>query len=143
VQLKKLDAWVAKRRRLASVLTEGFKEFESLRVTFTPDHVYHSYYKYYVFVKPERLNKGWSRDRILMTLAEKGVPCGTGACPELYLEEAFDTCEWRTSDGGKKRLEVARELGETSMMLLVHPTLEEADMHFIVGEMADVMKYAA
>ena len=143
VQLKKLDAWVAKRRRLASVLTEGFKEFEALRVTCTPDHVYHSYYKYYVFVKPERLNKGWSRDRILMTLAEKGVPCGTGACPELYLEEAFDTCEWRTSEGGKKRLEVARQLGETSMMLLVHPTLEEADMHFIVGEMADVMKYAA
>ena len=140
IQLKKLDAWVEKRRRLASILTEGFKEFEALRVTCPPEHIYHSYYKYYVFVEPGKLNKGWSRDRILASLAEKGVPCGTGICPEIYLEKAFHGCEWRTGEGGRKRLEVSKELGETSLMLQVHPTLEEPDMHYIVKQMAWVLK---
>jgi len=139
VQLTKLSAWVEKRRRLASILTEGFKQFEALRVTCPPEHVYHSYYKYYVFVNPERLSKGWSRDRILASLTEKGIPCGTGICPEIYLEKAFQGCKWRTGEGGRKRLRVSKELGETSLMFQVHPTLEESDIHFIVDQMAEVM----
>ena len=143
VQLKKLDAWVEIRRRLASILTEGFKQFEALRVTCPPEQVRHSYYKYYVFVKPDRLRKGWSRDRVLMALLEKGIPCGTGVCPEIYLEKAFDLCEWRTGREGRRRLEVARQLGETSLMFLVHPTLEDEDMHFLVEQMAGIMKNTA
>ena len=143
VQLKKLDAWVEKRRRLASILTEGFKQFEALRVTCPPEQVRHSYYKYYVFVKPDRLRKGWSRDRVLMALLEKGIPCGTGVCPEIYLEKAFDLCEWRTGREGRRRLEVARQLGETSLMFLVHPTLEDENMHFLVEQMAGIMKNTA
>ena len=140
IQLKKLDAWVEKRRRLASILTEGFKEFEALRVTCPPEHVYHSYYKYYAFVQPENLSKGWSRDRILASLAEKGIPCGTGVCPEIYLEKAFHDCEWRTGEGSRRRLEASKELGETSIMFQVHPTLVESDMHFVVKQMAGVLK---
>ena len=143
VQLKKLDAWVEIRQRLASILTEGFKQFEALRVTCPPEQVRHSYYKYYVFVKPDRLRKGWSRDRVLMALLEKGIPCGTGVCPEIYLEKAFDLCEWRTGREGRRRLEVARQLGETSLMFLVHPTLEDEDMHFLVEQMAGIMKNTA
>ena len=143
VQLKKLDAWVEIRRRLASILTEGFKQFEALRVTCPPEQVRHSYYKYYVFVKPDRLRKGWSRDRVLMALLEKGIPCGTGVCPEIYLEKAFDLCEWRTGREGRRRLEVARQLGETSLMFLVHPTLEDENMHFLVEQMAGIMKNIA
>jgi len=140
IQLRKLDAWVAKRRRLASILTEGFKKIDALRVTCPPEHIYHSYYKCYVFANPERLSKRWSRDRILASLAEKGIPCGTGICPEIYLEKAFQGCEWRTGGGGRKRLKVSKELGETSLMFQVHPTLEESDMHYIVKQMSDVLK---
>ncbi len=140
VQLRKLDTWVAKRRKLASILAEGFEKFESMRVTCPPEYIYHSYYKYYVFVNPERLCKGWSRDRILASLTERGIPCGTGVCPELYLEKAFQSCEWRTGEGSRKRLKVSKELGETSLMFQVHPTLEECDMHYIVEEVANVLK---
>jgi len=89
VMLKKLDKWVEKRRRLANILTEGFQDIPALRVTIPPEQIYHSYYKYYVFVRPERLKKRWNRDRILMELVKRGIPCGTGVCPEIYLEEAF------------------------------------------------------
>jgi dTDP-4-amino-4,6-dideoxygalactose transaminase len=42
-----------------------------------------------------------------------------GSCSEVYLEEAFDDTGFRPEN----RLPVARELGETSLMFLVHPTL--------------------
>jgi dTDP-4-amino-4,6-dideoxygalactose transaminase len=52
-----------------------------------------------------------------------GIPCSGGTCSEIYLEKAFPI-EMRS----RKRLDVVRELGETSLMFLVHPTLSEQDM---------------
>ena len=104
VMLKKLDGWVKKRRRLAGILTDGFREISALRVTIPPDHVYHSYYKYYVFVRPERLRRGWNRDRILMELEKRGVPCGTGVCPEIYLEEAFRSSKLKVKNQESKEV---------------------------------------
>jgi dTDP-4-amino-4,6-dideoxygalactose transaminase len=42
----------------------------------------------------------------------------------VYLEKAFDGTGWRPAE----RLPVARELGETSIMFLVHPTLTQAEV---------------
>lgn len=97
---KKLDEWVKRRRRLAGILTEGFREMPELRVTIRPDHIYHSYYKYYVFVRLERLKNGWNRDRVLGELEKRGVPCGTGVCPEIYLEEAFRSSKLKVKNQG-------------------------------------------
>jgi dTDP-4-amino-4,6-dideoxygalactose transaminase len=54
-------------------------------------------------------------------IAARGIPCGSGSCSEVYLENAFPN-QWRS----RIRYPVARELGETSLMFLVHPTLTEA-----------------
>ena len=70
------------------------------------------------------LAKGWSRDRILREINAAGVPCYQGSCPEVYLEKAFHGTGWRPAS----RLPVAQELGETSLMFLVHPTLTEAEV---------------
>jgi dTDP-4-amino-4,6-dideoxygalactose transaminase len=91
----------------------------ALRVPQPGAECFHSYYKLYAFVKPERLRPDWSRDRVLAEIVAAGVPCGTGSCPEIYLEKAFPH-EWRPA----RRRPVARELGATSLMFLVHPTLE-------------------
>jgi dTDP-4-amino-4,6-dideoxygalactose transaminase len=84
----------------------------------------HAYYKYYAFVRPENLTNGWSRDRIVEEINARGVPCYTGSCSEVYLEKAFDNTGFRP----KERLPVAKELGETSLMFLVHPTLTDAEI---------------
>lgn len=123
LQLLKLSHWVESRQAHAAKLTECFSELPGLRVTMPPAHVGHSFYKYYAFVRPERLHGGWSRDRIVAEIAALGVPCYSGSCSEIYLEKAFPI-EWRP----KSRLPVARELGETSLMFLVHPTLKDEDM---------------
>jgi hypothetical protein len=103
-------------------------DIPALRVTMLPDHVSHAYYKYYVFVKPEMLQAGWNRERIIIALNAEGIPCFTGSCSEMYLEKAFDANGMRP----EKRLPVAEELGETAMMFLVHPTLSDDDMKDMV-----------
>ena len=124
VALKKVFGWVETRRKNARVLTYCLKENFALRVTMPPEYIKHSYYKYYVFVKPEQLKKGWNRDRIMAAVCAEGIPCFSGSCSEIYLEEAFEKKGLRLAE----RLEVARELGETSLMFLVHPTLSKDDM---------------
>ena len=121
VQLRKLSQWVDVRRRNAAALNEGLSGMNALRVTTPPPDIVHSYYKYYVFIRPEKLKAGWDRDRVMGMINEEGVPCFSGGCSEIYLERAFTASELSRKD----RLPVARELGETSLMFLVHPTLSQ------------------
>jgi len=123
VLLRKLPSWVEIRRGHAALLTEHLEQLPGLRVTPPPEEVYHSYYKYYVFVRPDRLRSRWDRDRIMNAVAAEGIPCLSGSCSEIYLEKAF-TEELRPPE----RLPVAKELGETSLMFLIHPTLSTDDM---------------
>ena len=123
VLVRKLPEFVKRRRRNASVLTERFARIPALRVTVPPTTIEHAFYKYYAFVRPESLRDGWSRDRIIEAINREGIPCFSGSCSEIYLEKAFDA-----GMHPPERLVVACELGETSLMFLVHPTLAEEDM---------------
>ena len=67
-----------------------------------------------------------------------GVPCYSGSCSEVYLEKAFDHTGWRPVE----RLPVARQLGETSLMFLVHPTLTEADLDRTLWAIAQLQALA-
>lgn len=141
LQLKKLPGWVQTRRRNANILTEAFSTIDAFRLVKPPAHIYHSYYKYYVFIRPERLKEGWNRTRILDAIIKRGVPCFTGSCSEIYLEKAFD--EQENLMRPAQRLSTARELGETSLMLLVHPTLSEKNMQNMASVVKEVMMEAA
>ena len=120
IQLKRMPQWGNKRRQNAHQIWAAASQISGLRVPTIPTHITHAVYKSYVFVKPEQLAQGWDRDKIIKCITESGVPCYSGSCSEVYLEKAFDNTNWRPA----KRLPVARELGETSMVFLVHPTLD-------------------
>jgi len=137
-QLRKLPEWVRMRRRNAEILSRAWAGLEALRLTPPPEEIYHSYYKYYAFVRPERLRPGWDRDRIMNAVVKEGAPCFSGSCSEIYLEKAFGGNGMRPG----VRLAVAKELGETSLMFLVHPTLTEADMEKTAQAVIRVMKEA-
>ncbi len=138
VVLRKIGHWLSIRRKHAQRLSDWFAQLPGLRVTHPPPHVGHSYYKYYVFVRPEQLRPGWSRDRIVEAINAEGVPCFTGSCSEIYLEKAFPA-DWRPKDP----LPVAHELGETSLMFLVHPTLSDEAIHATCATVKNVMRVAA
>ena len=138
VQLRKLPEWVKRRRAHARIFTEEFLQAPALRVTLPPEDVVHSYYKYYAFVRPERLKKSGDRDRIVAETNTRGVPCFSGSCSEIYLEKAF-AGEMQP----KSRLPVAKELGETSLMFLVHPTLNDEDVRWMAGVAGEVVREAS
>ena len=134
VQLRKLPGWVTTRRDYAEMLNVMLAGLRGLRLAIPPAHVGHAYYRYYAFVKPEELHPGWTRDRIVAEVSARGVPCLTGSCSEIYLEKAFGEA-WLPA----KRLPVARELGETSIALLVHPTLAAEQIEVAARTVRDVM----
>lgn len=134
LQLARLDRSVERRRENAAALSACFAGLAALRVPVPPEQVYHSYYKYYVYIRPEMLRAGWSRDRIVAEVNARGVPCFTGSCSEIYLEKAFPE-QWRPAG----RLAAARELGETAIMLLVHPTLAVEQIEYAAQTVREIV----
>jgi dTDP-4-amino-4,6-dideoxygalactose transaminase len=100
---------------------------------------HHACYKFYAYVRPENFAAGWSRDRILEEINARGVPCYSGSCSEIYLEKAFDDSGFRPVE----RLPVAKELGETSLMFLVHPTLADTEIRKAQDVVTEVLTVAS
>lgn len=138
IQLRRMADWTAKRQANAQCLSQALTMFSGnggvIRLpkfgcVSCPGQCgaagcVHAHYKFYAYVHSENLALGWSRDRIVQAINDKGVPCYQGSCSEVYLEKAFDGTGWRPTE----RLPTARELGETSIMFLVHPTLTQAEI---------------
>ena len=145
IQLKKMAEWTKIRTQNAKILRDALTQFageqQFLRIPDIEFHQVigsdsvHAYYKYYVYVRPENLPENINRDSILNALNEKKIPCFSGSCSEIYLEKAFDNHPSRPN----ARLTVAKELGETSLMFLIHPTLTTNEMQTIANTTVDVL----
>ena len=138
LQLRALKDSVRARRINAEILSAGLEGVQGLRVPQPPDHIEHAYYKFYAFVEPLALKASWTRDRIIEEIVREGVPCFSGSCSEVYLEKAF----LDRGMGPQERLPIAKELGETSLMWLVHPTLSAHHMERTVAVIRNVMSQA-
>lgn len=138
IQIKRMPEWTAARQRNANAIWNTARKLTGLRVPSVPENVEHAAYKGYVFLELEQLAEGWDRDRVQQEIVDAGIPCFSGSCSEVYLEKAFDG----TGLGPVKRLPVARELGETSLMFLVHPTLTESEIGKTSSVLAEVMARA-
>lgn len=159
IQLRRMIQWTKMRAYNANVLHAALKPFSNVGGPIRlPDFTcssnctdsskgaqvcgmacVHANYKYYAYVRPQNLAHNWSRDRIIETINQKGIPCYQGSCSEVYLEKAFDNSGWRPPI----RLPIAKELGETSLMFLVHPTLTAQEMQKVCRAIQEVIKLAA
>ena len=138
LQIQAMPDWTARRTANADAIAATLRRFGAVRVPEVPAHMVHANYKCYAYVRPEALADGWSRDRIIDAIVAAGVPCYQGSCSEIYLERAFDGTPWRPAE----RLPNAKELGETSLMFLVHPTLTQAEIDKTCTVVADVLEQA-
>ena len=139
IQLRRMQEWHAARLKNASRIWAQARQLPALRVPVLPVADVHAAYKCYVFVRPQALKASWSRDRILNEMVARGVPAFSGSCSEVYLEKAFEGTGWRPS----LRLAHAKELGETSMMFLVHPTLTQQEIELTCKVLSDVVQEAS
>lgn len=157
IQLRRMKDWTAARQANAEAIWQVGRESEVVRV---PDTKFgscprtcdscqvgneattqgcsHAAYKCYMFVNPDKLALGWTRDRIIEEIVARGVPCYQGSCSEVYLEKAFDGTGWRP----EVSLPNAKELGETSLMFLVHPTLTQAEIEKTCNVLREVLQLA-
>jgi len=135
IQLRTLPGWIEKRGANAELLHAGLGTIPGLRIPRPPLHSRHAYYRFYAYVETEKLRNGWNRDRVMAEVAERGVPCFSGSCSEAYLEKAFEQTSYRPLS----RLPAARELGESSLALLVHPTLDAGHMAKTIDVVRSVM----
>ncbi len=139
LQLNKLDVWLEQRRKNANMLTKCFAKIPAIRVTQPGNNIAHAYYKYYAFIRPSKLKPGWSRDKVIQAINAEGVPCFMGSCSEVYKEKAF-------VDVGIKpvsALKNAEELGATSIMFNIHPTLGSRDIEKVCAVVEKVFHYAS
>lgn len=131
LQLAKLPTWTTQRQGHAAVLTRAVEGLASFRVPAPPAGSEHAYYRWYGYVEPEALRPDWTRDRVLSELVGRGVPAFSGSCSEIYRELAFPPAL-----RPERPHPIARELGDTSVALLVHPTLTAEQ----IGRNADVLR---
>ena len=121
IQLKRMADWTAQRNKNMQFVLDSFGDTPFFTVHKPSEDYVHAAYKCYVQVNLQALPEGWTRDRIMQVINDQQVPCYSGSCSEVYLEKAFDNTPWRP----KVRLKNAVNLGESSLMFLVHPTLSE------------------
>lgn len=125
MQLRKLQLWSERRAINAGRIRTALKAYpEAVRLPEPSGGDKHAWYRCYAYVRPQGLRDGWSRDRVVEAIVARGVPALQGSCSEVYLERAFEGTGFRP----RHRLPVARELGETSLAFLVHPTLTDEDL---------------
>jgi len=139
IQIKKMPDWHKKRLSNANSIWNTAKHCKGLRVRVIPDYIEHAAYKCYVFIELKELKDSWSRDKIIKEVNALGVPCYSGSCPEVYLEKAFDDTGFRP----KERLPNAKELGETSLMFLIHPNLTEEEIQKTCNAITSTMDLAS
>lgn len=138
IQLQRMPDWTAARQRNTAAITAACADFPLVRTPTVPTHMEHACYKHYCFIEPEQLADGWSRDRIVEAVVAQCVPCFQGSCSEVYLEKAFDNTGFRPA----APLPVAHELGTTSLMFLVHPTLTDAEIEKTCSVLREVLTQA-
>ena len=147
IQLTRMSDWTAQRTAHAHAILDecdkwaqqGYLSVPRLEQTAEYADCTHGYYKLYVYVQPDNLPADWSRDRIIAEINALNVPCFSGSASEVYLEKAFDHTGWRP----ESPLAVAKQLGETSLMFLVHPTLTTAEIAQTVAAIDSVFMQMA
>jgi len=138
IQLKLMQNWTEARQKNGAMIDASARKFNCVRAPKFPQEIEHAEYKHYLFVRPENLKEGWTRDRVIAEISQEGVPVRQGSCSEVYLEKAFDGTNLRP----EKRLENAKELGETSLMFLVHPTLTDEEINKTCAVIEKVLNMA-
>lgn len=133
IQLKRMLDWQNKRFTNATKIWETAKKYKIFRVPVIPQYIDHAAYKCYIFIN----GNAEIRDKIISYINKKGVPCYSGSCSEVYLEKAFDNTKFRPI----KRLPIAKKLGETSLVFLVHPTLTKGEIQKTCDILKEVNSY--
>jgi len=121
VKLRHLDAWNQRRRELAEVYNQGFRD--SAAVTpFVADYAEHIYHQYTLQVE--------DRDGLQNHLNQAKIPNAIHYPIPLHLQPAFR----KVSGYNEGDFPVSEKVAERVISLPMHPDLEAAEQAFIIEQ---------
>ena len=132
IQLKRLPQWSERRTKNAENFISALKDYSGENGVVTipgtggenTKSMESAWYKFYIFLNLQNLGKGWTRNLVIEEFQKLAVPCFQGTCAEIYKEKCFETIIWLPG----KQLPIAADIGERSIMFLVHPTLTDREI---------------
>ncbi len=131
VQLGKLDAFIAERRRWAAYYEERLSEIAWLRTPRVPPECDHAWQSYVCYVDEDRAPK--SRNEIMDHLQQRGIATrpGTHAVHMLsYYREQFGYAA--------DAFPVARDCDRQTMAIPLHNRMTEEDFAFVVQSLKEL-----
>jgi len=129
-QLKRLDNFLAKRRRNAKVLTEGIKKIPGLKPQKVEKGIEHSYSYYTVIMDLAKFK--CNRDRFVEALQAENIGCMVYYPIPLTRQPALKKYVARSN------CPVAEETSKKVFSLPVHPGLTEEDLEKILNALGKV-----
>jgi len=136
--LTKLPEWHYIRKRNAHILIDALESCSCIRIPLPSPDLTHAWYKFYCYIDESRISSNSSRDDIIKNINAQGYPAYYGGCSEIYLENCFND----VLAPNHSILPNARLLGDTSLMLLVHPTIDADEMVRYASLVKSVIKNA-
>ena len=85
------------------------------------------------------LKSDWDRNRILYEINNSGYQAYSGSCSEIYKEKCFQNLNYFP----EKELKNAKKLGESSVLLLVHPTISKFQMRKYANVVKKIIEKAS
>lgn len=130
-QMKKLPWILQRRHEIAQFYDQKLAELEEVEPPFVPEHSVHSYQSYLIRLVA---NGKIDRDELLRGMAARGISCRHGIAP-LHLEPYYRALY------GETHLPVTEEVSRTTIFLPIYPTLTEAELHYIVDSLKDLLAH--
>jgi len=150
-QLKKMREWTNARNNNALFLRNALSKFSTNNGCITIPEMncetckkqinclcVHAYYKFYIYINPQGLKEGWTRNRVIEEINDSGITCSSGSCSEMYLEKAI-----KKDNRPTKRFSNARQLGDSSISLLVHPNLTIDELNYMKDKLQNIFQRAS
>jgi len=127
IKLKHLNSWTEARRAHARGYNEAFAHVHGV---LTPKEAAQRKHVYHLYVLRVR-----NRDRVLKSLAERGVSCGIHYPVPLHLQDAYASLGIPRGS-----FPVAERCAEEIMSLPMFPELTSSDIHTVVNSLAALVK---
>ena len=139
IQLSKLNLMRSKREKNALKIASYIKDLKSVRVPLPREGITSAWYKFYFYLIPNLIKTSWSRNRIIKEINNSGFKAFSGSCSEIYKEKCFKDIKLNNF----KDLKNAKVLGETSIALLIHPTITDQQIINYAKKVREVIKEAS
>ncbi|WP_291568314.1 MULTISPECIES: UDP-4-amino-4,6-dideoxy-N-acetyl-beta-L-altrosamine transaminase [unclassified Clostridium] len=131
-QLKKLDKFIKRRREIANIYNEAFKDIEEIEIPIEYDYAKSGYHIYVIKLKLEKLCK--TRKEIFIELENNNIGVNVHYVPvyyhPYYKELGYD----------KGLCKVAEEFYERIITLPLHPSITNEEIKYIISKVKEVIE---